>query len=60
MYDFLVSNWQGIVAVITAILFAADKLVALTPTKADDDFVAKVENALSVIGIKKPDDGAAK
>lgn len=60
MLDFLTANWAGIVAVVTAILFAADKLVKLTPSTTDDEFVAKVENALSVIGINKPEDGAPK
>lgn len=58
MLDFLTANWAAIVAVVTAVFVAADKIVALTPSKTDDAFVAKVESALNVIGIKKSDDVA--
>lgn len=60
MLDFFVANWGNILGVIAAALVAADKLVKLTPSTADDAFVAKVESALSVIGVKVPDDTAAK
>lgn len=53
MIEFLTANWGNIVGVIAAILVAADKIVKLTPSTVDDQFVAKVESALNVIGIKQ-------
>ncbi|WP_027684342.1 hypothetical protein [Rhizobium leguminosarum] len=52
VYNFVSTNWAAIVAVAVAVLYAAEKLVALTPSKKDDEFVAKVEAALAVIGVK--------
>ncbi|MGZ2448523.1 type IV secretory pathway component VirB8 [Rhizobium ruizarguesonis] len=50
--NFVTNNWAAIIAVAAAVLVVADKVVALTPSKKDDEFVAKVEAALAVIGVK--------
>jgi len=55
MYDFVVSNWAGILAAGTAVVYAVEKIVQLTPTKKDDEFVAMVENALDALGVHVPD-----
>ncbi|WP_187276937.1 hypothetical protein [Phyllobacterium endophyticum] len=51
MFEFVTAHWVEITAAVTAVVVAIDKIVKLTPTKADDAFVAKVEAALDVIGI---------
>lgn len=59
MLEFLTQNWPGILAALTALFVAADRIVKLTPSTADDDFVAKVENALSTLGVFKKDTPSA-
>jgi hypothetical protein len=48
---FFTNNWAAILAVLTAVFVAVDKIVALTPTKADDAVVAQVEAVLENLGI---------
>lgn len=50
--NFVTSNWEGIVAVLTAAVVFAGKIAKLTSTTKDDEFIARVETALSVIGKK--------
>ncbi len=48
--NFVTTNWEGIVAVLTAAVVFAGKIAKLTSTTKDDEFVARVEAALTVIG----------
>jgi len=52
MFDFVSANWEAIVAIVSALIVVVDKVAKLTPTTKDDEFVAKVEAALGVIGVK--------
>ena len=42
MIEWLTTNWEGCVAIFAAVLALANTVVKLTPTKTDDEFVAKV------------------
>ncbi len=50
--NFITENWEGIVAALTAVVVLADKIAKLTKTTKDDEFIAKVEAALGVLGTK--------
>jgi hypothetical protein len=49
---FVQDNWAAILAAAVAIERAVYYVAKLTPTKADDAFVAKVETALASLGVK--------
>jgi hypothetical protein len=55
MFEFVVSNWTGIMATVAATLALAHTIVALTPTKADDEMLAKIEGVVgaALSSIKK-------
>jgi hypothetical protein len=46
------AHWQEIVVVALAVLEAARQIVKLTPSKADDELVAKVTSILDEFGVK--------
>lgn len=50
--SFIQDNWAAILAALLAVERAAYYLAKLTPTKVDDDFIAKVETALTSLGVK--------
>lgn len=54
IFTWFTDNWAAILAVVTAVVVAADKIVALTPTQADDVLEAKVKAALVNFGLIKP------
>lgn len=53
MFDFITANWEGIVAVVAAVVAAVNSVVILTPTTKDDEIVAKVVQILTGLGIVK-------
>lgn len=50
IFNIVTTNWEGIVAVLTAVVVLAGKIAKLTSTTKDDEFVARVEAALTAIG----------
>ncbi|MGY5795182.1 hypothetical protein ACXHXM_34065 len=50
MFEFVTTNWVAILAAVSGVIHAAQLITKLTPSTKDDEFVAKVEAALSVIG----------
>jgi hypothetical protein len=57
MVEFVTANWEGIVAVVAAVLAVAAAVVKLTPSKKDDEVVDKIED---VVGPFLNKDKAAK
>lgn len=53
MIDWITANWTGICATVAATVALAHAVVMLTPTKADDDMLAKVEGILLQFGLNK-------
>ena len=52
---FTAENIAAVGAAVAAIILAAEKIVALTPSKKDDELVAKVADAVKkLIGADKP------
>lgn len=49
MLEFVVANWEGIMAVTASILSLAAVVVKLTPTKTDDEVLAKISMIFDVI-----------
>jgi hypothetical protein len=49
MLEFVVANWEGIMAVTASILSLAAVVVKLTPTKTDDEVLAKISLIFEVI-----------
>lgn len=49
---FVQENWAAILAATVAVERAVYYVAKLTPTKTDDAFVAKVEAALTSLGVK--------
>ena len=57
--EFVTSNGPSILAAIGAVYVAATAVAALTPTKADDEFLGKLKGWLLRVGLdfsKKPKD----
>lgn len=54
MITWFASNWVAIVAIFTGGYVVVRDFVMLTPTKADDEILAKVEGALSTLGWRPP------
>jgi len=53
--DWIIAHWQEIVAVAGAIVIVARLIVKLTPTQADDAWLAKVLDVIGHIGLSMPD-----
>lgn len=56
--EWIVANWQGILAAVTGIIAAASAIAALTPTPKDDAILSKIRGlidllALNVLNAKK-------
>ncbi len=51
--EWLISNWEVVLLIITSVVTLASLIVKLTPTPADDAVLAKVINFLKVIGLYK-------
>lgn len=47
------TNWLELVATATAVVVAAERIAALTPTKKDDNFLAWIKSVFSFIALKK-------
>lgn len=47
------TNWLEVMATVTAVVLAADRIAALTPTKKDDNFLAWVKSLLNFVAMKK-------
>jgi hypothetical protein len=46
--DWIVSNYEGILLVVTTVIASASAIAALTPTKKDDAFIARIINILAL------------
>jgi len=53
--SFLTAHWTEILGVAGFVFAAIHGVVALTPTKKDDEILAKVESALTSLGVKIPE-----
>jgi hypothetical protein len=53
MIDWITSNWTGICATIAATVALAHAVVLLTPTKKDDEILAKIDGVLVHLGVEK-------
>ena len=53
--DWIIAHWQEVVAVAGAIVIVARLIVKLTPTQADDAWLAKVLDVIGHIGLSMPD-----
>ena len=49
MLEFVVQNWEGIMAVTASVLSLAAVVVKLTPSKKDDEVLAKISLIFEVI-----------
>lgn len=47
MIEFITGNWEGILLIAISAVVLAEKIVALTPTKKDDEIVAKVRDVIT-------------
>jgi hypothetical protein len=53
MISFLAENWQSVVGIAGAVVMVSRIIVRLTPTPADDTFMAKyILPALKSLGLK--------
>ena len=56
--EWIVANWQGVLAAVTGVIAAASAIAALTPTPKDDAILSKIRGlidllALNVLNAKK-------
>lgn len=51
MIEYVQTNWQGIMLVVTTMVTLAAAITALTPTPKDDNIVKKIRGMLNVIGL---------
>lgn len=56
--EWIMENWQGILAAVTGVIAAASAIAALTPTPKDDAILSKIRGlidllALNVLNAKK-------
>ena len=49
--DFIINNWEHILAIGTSLVTAASIVVRLTPTKKDDEAMGKVMKILNLVAI---------
>ncbi|KGM35701.1 hypothetical protein [Inquilinus limosus] len=59
MFNWILANWDGILATATAVVTAASMIAALTPTPADDSAVAILRKVIDFLALnighaKKP------
>lgn len=55
MIDYIASHWVEFGVAFGALIFAADRIARLTPTKSDDKAVAMLYRLASVLSIRVPD-----
>jgi hypothetical protein len=55
MIAFVTAHWAEILGVLGFVLAAAHIIVKLTPSTKDDEILAKVESALTTLGVKIPE-----
>ena len=55
MIAWLQQNWEKLLEIIGAVVTAATLITAITPSKKDDSFLAKVRVVLSALGLLNPD-----
>jgi hypothetical protein len=53
VYAWVVANWPSVLAVISGTVTIASIIVKLTPTPADDAFVAKLIAFLKILSLNK-------
>ena len=53
VYAWVVANWTSVLAVISGTVTIASIIVKLTPTPADDAFVAKLIAFLKILSLNK-------
>ena len=53
MFDWLISNWEGILILISAIVTISSIIVKWTPTPKDDKILAKVLKFLELLSLNK-------
>lgn len=58
--NWVTANWVEIVAAVTAVVLAADKIVALTPTTRDDAALVWVKRVLNIVALQKTSTGVEK
>lgn len=58
--NFVSTNWVEILAVVTAAVVLAERIVKLTPTTRDDEAVAWVKRMLNLVALQKPNTGVDK
>lgn len=58
--NWVTAHWVEITAAVTALVLAADKIVALTPTTRDDAALVWVKRVLNVVALQKPNTGVVK
>ena len=51
MIQFIITNFNDILAAITSIIAGASALSALTPTKKDDSMLAKMKTCLDLLAL---------
>lgn len=49
--DFIVNNWETIIAVIGGICTIASAITAVTPTPTDDKIYAKIYKVIETLGL---------
>lgn len=58
--NWVTENWVAITAAVTAVVLAADKIVALTPTTRDDEVLSWVKRVLNLVALQKTSTGVTK
>ena len=58
--NWVTAHWVEITAAVTAVVLAADKIAALTPTIWDDNALAWAKRILNVVALQKPSTGVVK
>jgi len=51
--EWVSTHWVEVVACATAVVTAADRIAALTPTEKDDKVLAKVKGFFTLLALKK-------
>ena len=49
--EWIVANWQGILAAVTGVIAAASAIAALTPTPKDDAILSKIRGLIDILAL---------
>ena len=49
--EWIVANWQGILAAVTGVIAAASAIAALTPTPKDDAILYKIRQLIDLLAL---------